>query len=374
MISEVENVLKATIVISPEYEAHARKVVVKEANIKPNENGVVPLGKDGAFEHDEEEVLDFIGPSKAGPLQEPKPSDTIEEAPVLTEDPSRLEEVVNPIKEELEKIQNKDVVKEEIKDEAKNEIVSPLGVTMPEIETPIANEPNLDDSSLFSIPGETPEPETVKEPEASSEPNVDLPEMPALEPSQPEPSLEEMLSPKEEKSSSDIPTMSKSVLPAIDSPKSSSDNGDFDIALEDRLIQFETQIKSNLESQIDSLLDDLRRMTEGKTITPLPSSEPQLETMSSAMLEPEVPPMQMQQPMMQPQMDNGMNSMNNMNTMNNMNPGMNSGMMSPMMGPMMQPQSMPAQNPMMGSNMYNNPEPQSIDNGPIQGGGMFIQF
>ena len=173
MISEVENVLKATIVISPEYEAHARKVVVKEANIKPNENGVVPLGKDGAFEHDEEEVLDFIGPSKAGPLQEPKPSDTIEEAPVLTEDPSRLEEVVNPIKEELEKIQNKDVVKEEIKDEAKNEIVSPLGVTMPEIETPIANEPNLDDSSLFSIPGETPEPETVKEPVAEADAQTD---------------------------------------------------------------------------------------------------------------------------------------------------------------------------------------------------------
>lgn len=365
MISELENVLKATVVISPEFESNARKVVVKEANIKPNDKGIVPLGKDGAFEKNEEEVLDFIGPSTAGPLQEPKPSDTIEEAPVLTEDPSSLEDVVTPIKEGIDALQNKiESLKEEPAEEKKeDELVSPLGVTMPEIETPIANEPNLNDTSLFSIPGETPEPASAPEPEPEPKEEkveIELPEMPSLDADiKEEPSLEEMLSPSSDgPKETNIPEMSKGELPEIDSPKSEGTNSDLDAALEDRLLSFENNIKSNLENQIDTLLGDLRKMVGDKSYTP---SEPKLETMSNTPVmesTPEPSPMPIQQemsPMMQPQSQIPM--------------------MTPMMGPMMQPQQqMPVQNPMMSSNMYNNPEPQSIDNGPIQGGGMFIQF
>lgn len=405
MISELENVLKGTVQYTPEYEANIRKVVVKQANITPGENGVAPLSKQNGFEVEkEEEILDFVGPSSAGPIPAPVPSDVITEAPVLTEDPSKLEEVVKPLQDELKKLQNSNLIQEEIA----NTIVSPLGVQMPEIEAPLETEPTGVNESLFAdhapdpsetakeepateMPTMSPEialpnppesvPSSMLPPESVQTPEPALPSMPAMpelppmpvmpgvRPATAGPSLEEMLSPQMAKPiEPQMPTMSASKfdeLPAMNS-------NDLGAAIDDRLIKFENDIKAHLEDQIDALSVDIKNiMSNGKNFTTnTPSNS------SPSMSSNELPTMsglpEMQINMSMPQMSSQMPQMSSQ--MPQMSPQMSN------MGP--QIMSAPSQGPtpfnisgqMNSMPTFNNPEPEKIDDGPIKGGGMFIQF
>ena len=249
MISEKENILKGTVVYSPEFEADARKVVVKTSNIVPNESGIVPLGKENSFEV-EEEVMDFAGPSTAGPLKEPEHSDIIEEAPVLTEDPSKLQEVIKPIQEEIEKRQEGDLIKDEIE----NGIVSPLGVKMPEIETPLDNAPSGVNDALFADSTK----EEKKE-EKAEEAEEDLPL--AIDPDEPESKPEEK---KEEEvlAEEPAPTPEPEPIPEeqVEEPAFGTNTAELEVIIDDKLIQFENKVKAHLENQIDALSADLKSL------------------------------------------------------------------------------------------------------------------
>ena len=372
MISELENVLKATIQYTPEYESDIRKVVVKQSNLMPNENGVIPLGKQNSFEKEEEEILDFMGPSTAGPIPAPVPTDVITDAPVLTEDPSKLEEVVKPLQDEFEKLKNKNLIQEELE----NTIVSPLGVQMPEIEEPLETEPTMVNESLFAdhepaqeevssqqmptvelpeMPAMPQMPQValptppVMDPSLTSAPQLpEMPQMPVMPASVQGPSLEDMLSPQVTENNA------KSELPTMD-----ANNDGLGVSIDDRLIKFENEIKAHLESQIDLLSADIKKMvSKGETLsTSIMNNQPvnnvELPTMSSPL--PEMPMtnnMMTNQPTTQGMMG-GMQMVNN--------PGQNQTPFNEF-------------NQMNQTPMFNNPEPEKVDDGPIKGGGMFIQF
>lgn len=430
MISEKNNILSGTLVYSPEFEQNAKKVVIKTANIMADSNGIVPLSKENAFEQAEvvEEVLDFDGPSSVGPIPAPVHSDIITDAPVLTENPSELESARPPL-ESLDIVnKGRDVFNnainrvEGLSSKPEEKLISPLGVEMPEIETPLETEPNGINDALFAGAPQPVSPQGLPAMDVVNQ-GVQLPESPQISELPQVPNLQEIpeVSEVPEESQSSSPSLEEMLSPSGNitsninvAPKLSGTEIDkLEDSIADRAAQFENDFKISFEDQIDAFradVNDLIRtyiaksdnldngsMSESRApelpqlpVTPeptqvssmqqpqqmIPSVQPQMMSpMQSQMMSPMQTPMQPQM-VSQQQVPQFVNNQMGGNIPNF--PGAPMGNSTP-------PQFMgdPSQNPSPFSAQvqpgnfipqYENPEPEKVDEGPIKGGGMFIQF
>ena len=206
MVSEIENIKKGLVVSTSDYDNNKKIIGVNNGNITPDENGICPLGKQGAFIKEEapietfeevsaldsiennnavEETLDFSAPTPA-PVGEPEKA---AEAPkfVLPEATVSDTTMENPVEVAPNDALNTLIVEapKPIEEAAKEEPVTEAEVElqMPVMdEEVLASEPTGIDNSLFenmapgATPFEEPKPEAVDKPvEQAPEPEVPTP-------------------------------------------------------------------------------------------------------------------------------------------------------------------------------------------------------
>lgn len=169
MISELEKIQSGLVETTVEFDTQRKVIGVATTNLLPNENGIVPLSKQGAFQIVEQavETVDFteavndvqnsnneelieqldlpvLGETQEpSTLQEPVHSDVLTESPVSVENPGDLSGFKIP----------EPVVEEE------PAVMEPIGpvvadIQMPQMpETIVANEPEVTNQDIFeSIP------------------------------------------------------------------------------------------------------------------------------------------------------------------------------------------------------------------------------
>lgn len=173
MISELDKVQRGLVEATVEFDTQKKVIGVATTNLLPNEKGIVPLSKQGAFQQEEVETVDFMGAvenaqqqnqeevleqldlpvltdSSAQPvgLQEPVHNDVITSSPVSVESPEDLSgfKIPQPIEEEAPSVM---------------EPVGPVAVDiqMPQMpETIVANEPEEFNANIFeeSLPAMEP--------------------------------------------------------------------------------------------------------------------------------------------------------------------------------------------------------------------------
>lgn len=164
MISELDKVQRGLVEATVEFDTQKKVIGVATTNLLPNEKGIVPLSKQGAFQQEEVETVDFMGAvenaqqqnqeevleqldlpvltdSSAQPvgLQEPVHNDVITSSPVSVESPEDLSgfKIPQPIEEEAPSVM---------------EPVGPVAVDiqMPQMpETIVANEPEEFNANIF---------------------------------------------------------------------------------------------------------------------------------------------------------------------------------------------------------------------------------
>ena len=161
MTSEMEKILKGKVVSTAEYESSKKTIGVSTKNLIANENGIVPLGKQGAFEQVEtidfadaisgvqNQPADIIEETLDLPILDDSPlennidvqktTEILEEKPIQVENPNRLSEFQIPnieateINEKQEEIEKK-----------------PLDIELPTMpEAIVADEPSVLDNNLF---------------------------------------------------------------------------------------------------------------------------------------------------------------------------------------------------------------------------------
>lgn len=173
MISELDKVQRGLVEATVEFDTQKKVIGVATTNLLPNEKGIVPLSKQGAFQQEQVETIDFMGAvenaqqqkqeevleqldlpvltdSSAQPvgLQEPVHNDVITSSPVSVESPEDLSgfKIPQPIEEEAPSVM---------------EPVGPVAVDiqMPQMpETIVANEPEEFNANIFeeSLPAMEP--------------------------------------------------------------------------------------------------------------------------------------------------------------------------------------------------------------------------
>ena len=163
MISEVERIQSGLVEATVEFNTQRKVIGVATTNLLPNENGIVPLSKQGAFQVVEQtvETIDFNEATNvvaennveaieqldlpameepvAPTIQEPLHEDVITNVPVNVESPQDLStfKIPEPVAEEEPAIM---------------EPIGPVAVDiqMPEMpETIVANEPSIMDENIF---------------------------------------------------------------------------------------------------------------------------------------------------------------------------------------------------------------------------------
>lgn len=164
MISELDKVQRGLVETTVEFDTQKKVIGVATTNLLPNEKGIVPLSKQGAFQQEQVETIDFMGAaenaqqqkqeevleqldlpvltdSSAQPvgLQEPVHIDVITSSPVSVESPEDLSgfKIPQPIEEEAPSVM---------------EPVGPVAVDiqMPQMpETIVANEPEEFNANIF---------------------------------------------------------------------------------------------------------------------------------------------------------------------------------------------------------------------------------
>lgn len=163
MISEVENVKKGLVVSTVGFDTDKKVIGVATTNLIPGPTGIAPLEKQGAFQVQETETVDFsqaISNAQAQPvelagqielpvlgstnntLKVPETSDVISENPIQVENPANLTGFDIP---NLEAIQEEPQTQQA-------EVVEPvaLEIQMPEMPSVVvADEPSTLNESLF---------------------------------------------------------------------------------------------------------------------------------------------------------------------------------------------------------------------------------
>lgn len=162
MISEVEKIKQGLVEKTVEFDTQRKVIGVSTTNLLPNENGIVPLSKQGAFEPVEtidfsdavnqnapqEEIIEQLdlpvldSTPQAGTLPEPVHNDVLTGSPVSVENPQDLSgfKIPEPVIEEEPSVM---------------EPVAPaaIDIQMPEMpETVVANEPETMDANIFETP------------------------------------------------------------------------------------------------------------------------------------------------------------------------------------------------------------------------------
>ena len=162
MISEVEKIKQGLVEKTVEFDTQRKVIGVSTTNLLPNENGIVPLSKQGAFEPVEtidfsdavnqnapqEETIEQLdlpvldSTPQAGVLPEPVHNDVLTGSPVSVENPQDLSgfKIPEPVMEEEPSVM---------------EPVAPVAIDiqMPEMpETVVANEPETMDANIFETP------------------------------------------------------------------------------------------------------------------------------------------------------------------------------------------------------------------------------
>ena len=163
MISEVDKIKQGLVEKTVEFDTQRKVIGVSTTNLLPNESGIVPLSKQGAFEPVEtidfseavnqnvpqEETIEQLdlpildsAPSQPGTLPEPVHNDVLTGSPVSVENPQDLSgfKIPEPVMEEEPSVM---------------EPVGPVAIDiqMPEMpETIVANEPETMDANIFETP------------------------------------------------------------------------------------------------------------------------------------------------------------------------------------------------------------------------------
>lgn len=320
MISEVDKIQKGLVEATVEFNTQRKVIGVATTNLLPNENGIVPLSKQGAFQVVEQtvETLDLTNAmdevqtpaveetmeqvdlpvldetqEQTGPtLQEPVHNDVITNSPVNVENPQDLSGFTIP----------EPVVEEE------PAIMEPVGpkiedIQMPQMpETIVANEPETLDENMFeslstpvemqtvqtevptltqseeilsSIPTaqETTEQPPMFEPAAEDNSvqenvNIEIPTMPenseltATE----EPEVEE-LNPVQEPIKEDIQE-TPNIPEILDIDKIIETNRQTLLAYADELIKAATQIKEFVNKSFDEINVSINDIKNSKDKTP----------------------------------------------------------------------------------------------------------
>ncbi len=182
MYSEIENLLKGRVETTTEYDNSKKIIGVNDANITPDDKGICPLGKQGAFTVEEtkapagevnaldslngasseavEETLSFGAPAPTPAAPTPEPAAPADAAPKFVL-PAALESDVTdtlPVEvaptDNLETLMPEAPAPVEILAEEK-ETEAQVDIQMPVLEEkPVANEPTAANDNLFVTPGE----------------------------------------------------------------------------------------------------------------------------------------------------------------------------------------------------------------------------
>ena len=164
MISEVENITKGLVVSTVEFDTSKKVIGVSTKNLTPDPTGIAPLGKQGAFQVEATETIDFTQAINSAQAQVPEPvaesielpvlgsnventglkapvtSDVISENPVQVENPANLTGFDIP---------NIETPQEEVQQEVPAEPVA-IDIQMPEMPSVVvADEPSGLNESLF---------------------------------------------------------------------------------------------------------------------------------------------------------------------------------------------------------------------------------
>ena len=164
MISEVENITKGLVVSTVEFDTSKKVIGVSTKNLTPDPTGIAPLGKQGAFQVEATETIDFTQAINSAQAQVPEPvaesielpvlgsnventglkapvtSDVISENPVQVENPANLTGFDIP---------NIETPQEETQQEVPAEPVA-IDIQMPEMPSVVvADEPSGLNESLF---------------------------------------------------------------------------------------------------------------------------------------------------------------------------------------------------------------------------------
>ncbi len=197
MVSEVENLLKGTLVATEEFENSKKTIGIADSNITPDANGICPLGKQGVFTPAQTETLETFDAGTAPGLDgipEAKVSDVITDNPIEVASPEALGSVDLPT----------------IPDVEEPEIEMPsLDIQMPVLDGEVlAAEPNGVDDNLFV----TDSPMPLE--------NVDAP---AEAPAEEKPAEEPALAAEEEKPAEEtvpeLPAEPEIEMPTLDMPE-----------------------------------------------------------------------------------------------------------------------------------------------------------
>jgi hypothetical protein len=175
MVSEIDNIVKGLVVSTSDFDNNKKIIGVNNDNITPDENGICPLGKQGAFIKEEKPVeqfeeisaLDSI-PSASAPVEETLDFSTPAPAPVADVAP------VEPLP-----IGIPDAAPVPTEQPAAPKFILPEAtVSDTTMEAPVEVAPN---DSLNTLIMETPKPiEEVSKPEEVTEAEVEL-QMPVMD-------------------------------------------------------------------------------------------------------------------------------------------------------------------------------------------------
>ena len=164
MISELEKVQRGLVEATVEFDTQKKVIGVATTNLLPNEKGIVPLSKQGAFQQEQVETVDFMGAIENA--QQPKQEEVLEQLdlPVLTDttvQPIGLQEPVHndvitgsPVSVESPEDLSGFKIPQPIEEEAPS-VMEPIGpiavdIQMPQMpQTIVANEPEEFNASIF---------------------------------------------------------------------------------------------------------------------------------------------------------------------------------------------------------------------------------
>ena len=164
MISELEKVQRGLVEATVEFDTQKKVIGVATTNLLPNEKGIVPLSKQGAFQQEQVETVDFMGAIEN--TQQPKQEEVLEQLdlPVLTDttvQPIGLQEPVHndvitgsPVSVESPEDLSGFKIPQPIEEEAPS-VMEPIGpiavdIQMPQMpQTIVANEPEEFNANIF---------------------------------------------------------------------------------------------------------------------------------------------------------------------------------------------------------------------------------
>lgn len=164
MINEKETILKGLVVSTADYDTGKKIIGISSANLTPNESGIVPLSKEGAFSEEKVETLpntEVIESLSFLPSDSEENTEVKENNPLSDINPQALNEM------NVDILKGLDISGEENKEETIDEQGPTVNenMEMPVMEEVIAQEPEQINDDLFAaLPNlESLEPESPKE-------------------------------------------------------------------------------------------------------------------------------------------------------------------------------------------------------------------